>query len=132
MGWPAPARPEARGISRIGAVFLAKLSFGVLFLPKGEAHVHEDQDREHDQSQNGRPLHQKAEHDQHETGILRMAHPCIDAGRREFARAQRAMKDRPSRRQYAEAQEDKGQAYKVKRAKMRIVLPAKDHLPEMS
>ncbi len=45
------------------------------FLLAGETGIHHDKDREHEQGRNGRPLQEKAEHDENEGGILGMPRP---------------------------------------------------------
>ncbi len=70
----------------VRAIGVAELRQRFTFLAPGESQVHEDEDREHRERDQGGPLEQEPDHDQDEAYVLRMTDPGVGAGRREGAR----------------------------------------------
>lgn len=102
-------RNEARHLSHILRILLAELSQGCPFLAMRQAHVHEDENREHRQREQRRPLQQEAEHDEDEADILRMADIGVDAGRHQPTLALRLVKRLPSDEEEAADCKEAGQ-----------------------
>src|SRR5450755_1434345 len=70
--WNEPRR--ARGIP---APRVAERGFRVDLFPTREQRVHRHENRKHGERYERRPLHQEAEHDEHEADVLRMAYASV-------------------------------------------------------
>src|SRR5208337_442575 len=75
---PEPWKPS-RCCFRIFHPLLAKVLHHLPLFPAGKTYIHGYEDREHDGSGNCGPLEQKADHNENETGILRVANVAVGA-----------------------------------------------------
>ena len=106
---------ESRNPAGIPVPAFAKTGTTVPLLAAGQPCVHPDQHREHRERQEGRPLHEKAQHDQHEPHILGMANAGIGACRRKRPLTLRILQMVPCHGYQPEAAADKDEAQEVER-----------------
>src|SRR6516164_1549411 len=70
---------EARHLSHVPRILVPKFSQSFALLDARQANVHEHENREHRERQQGRPLQQEPKHYGNESEILRMPDARIDA-----------------------------------------------------
>ena len=106
----------------VGFILCTKLLAHVCFFSHCKASVHQQQDREHRQREQCRPLQQKSEEDQHEGDVLWMPNPRVGANRSQTTPALRVIQNIPRARQQIKAKAEKHVAGDVQRTKVRIAL----------
>ena len=79
-----------------------------------------------------RPLEQKADHDEHEGGVLRVPDTCMGTGGRQGVRLLGRVENLPGRGKEHEAAEDEQIADPVKWSQVRISPPTEDRLRKVS
>src|SRR5687768_2438425 len=122
---------KSRNAILVLAVRVAELLEHLGLLAPGEARVHEHKDRIHRQRDDGRPLHEKAGHDQHEAQVLGMPKPRVRTGSGEPVRALRLVEMLPRCGEQPESRADQHEAEEMKRPEMGIRFPAEHHLEQM-
>lgn len=111
---------EARRARGIGVELGAELLAHVLLLVDSQPRIHHDEEGEHQQRQQRRPLQQKAEKDRHEGHILRVPNPGVWAAHGKLGVPLRVVEHRPGARQKPEAAPDEDVARDMKRAEVRV------------
>src|SRR3546814_7883311 len=111
---------ECRHAALIFLVGLAELGQRLPFLLSGQPHVHPDQDREHREREQRRPLEEGAEQDQDKANILRMTDLGIGACSRERVPLLGGVENAPRRSDKPEAAADEGEAQEIDRKSKRL------------
>ena len=121
----ARARQEGRNPLHISAVLVAEFLQRFSLLDPRQPHIHDHQHRKHQQRQDRRPLQQEAEHDDDKPDILWVPNILVDARRRQYMPALRAIENLPRCRQQDEAAKDCRNAQHMQDAPMRIAMQTK-------
>lgn len=105
--------------------------WGLALLAAGEAHVHDHQEGEHRQGQQGRPLHEEPEQHQDEPDVLGMPHVGVGSPSREPSFALGRVEHLPGGGGQPEAGADKREAEDVEGPEVWVRLPTEHHLQEV-
>lgn len=136
MNWPldsscAERWKKSRHCRRVTLVRRSKRRCSLALLLASQADVHPDQDRKHGESEQGRPLEEKAEQDQDEAHILGVPHIGIGTCDRQLTLSLSLIQYLPCGRYQKKPSADEHEAEEMKRPKVRIRLPAEEHFQEM-
>src|SRR6516165_7743971 len=130
-GATEPRKPRWRP-RRIAIVGFAEFRSHVPFLLARQPHVHPHQHGEHRQRQQRRPLHEEAEHHQDEADILRVTDVAIWPSDCEDMTLLGIEERAPGRGDQHETCADQHETQNMKWPKVRVRLPAKHHLEQVS
>src|SRR5579884_666655 len=126
------AREEGRCVCHITDICLAELCQDLPLLPPRKTNIHEDQNREHQQRQNGPPLEQESEQDQDKRSVLRMANLRVGTRCRQRVVALRLIEDLPGGGEENKPAEDQKITEQVERSEMGVSAPAEEDLQQVS
>src|SRR3990172_10186422 len=132
LGSPSDARDEPRHSPGVTRIRFAKLRLHLALLAPSKADIHPDQDREHQEREDRRPLEKETGHDQDEADVLRMTHVGIGAAGGQLMPLLGRVEYPPGRGQDDEPAADQPATEEVQRVQVWVALPSEQRLPEMS